>query len=346
MEQNKTIQKDNILSHDLPNCNLCSSSGKTLYSGLNDRLFGSSGPWTLFQCSNQSCRLIWLNPMPNEDEIWKAYQYYYTHEENDTNILPVLKPLINNYLSLRYNYYPEYNVLKKLLGCFFFFFPTERAEVDFTVLYLKNNEKGRLLDVGCGNGTFIGKMQQLGWETEGIDFDPKAIEYCKSKGLKAYTGGLESHKFPSGSFDIITINHVIEHIHDTKKLIEECFRILKPGGKLVIATPNSDSFLFRSIHKQNWFSLDPPRHLILFNKKNLSDIVSKSGFSIEKSMTTIRNEFWVHTGSRYIRKEGYFKGKKSKWDIVNGKLFQYMVWFFMLFNKNIGGEVVIKAVKP
>src|SRR5690348_6884927 len=71
-----------IRSRSCPNCYLCKASGKLLYEGLTDRLFDAPGSWSLKLCPNPSCGLIWLDPMPIESDIAKAYERYYTHEPN------------------------------------------------------------------------------------------------------------------------------------------------------------------------------------------------------------------------------------------------------------------------
>jgi 2-polyprenyl-3-methyl-5-hydroxy-6-metoxy-1,4-benzoquinol methylase len=340
---------DIIASHDLPNCPVCGSLGHPLFSNLTDKLFGSLGTWNTKKCSNPSCALLWLDPMPNEDEIGKAYKNYYTHESSSSNIIPSLLPLEKPYLSLRYGYDFGYNCLRKASGLLMYLFPTEKAEIDYNVLYFNNKERGKLLDIGCGNGTFINRMHELGWETQGIDPDPKAVDYCRQKGLSASQGDILSQNFSAETFDIITLNHVIEHVSNPQALVQECFRILKKQGILIMATPNANSWMFRRLFRSNWFSLDPPRHLFIYNKNNLSTIFQDAGLNIVSAKTTIRNEFWVHLGSSSIKKYGYFKmgaSKQPKSALLKGKLFQLLTWLILFFNKQAGGELVIKAQKP
>ena len=337
-----------IHTHRQDQCPVCGSEGAILFTQQEDRLFGASGKWDTAKCVNPTCQLLWLNPAPNKEDIGKAYLHYYTHQSGKTNILPFLYPIEKAYLDVRYGYNTEKSVAKKLLSYLIYLFPTERAEIDFSVLHLSANESGKLLDVGCGSGGFIQRMAQLGWEVYGIDFDPKAVDVCRQQGLNASVGDLFAQHYPDNSFDVLVLNHVIEHIYDTSILVAECYRVLKSGGKLIIATPNTKSWMFNLKFKQNWFSLQPPGHLQLFNLSNLSAILTQQGFSIAQGKTSIRNEFYVYAASKTIIKKGKFRmgyEKTGKRNILVGKVYQMITWLLLPVNKHAGGELYIKAVK-
>jgi 2-polyprenyl-3-methyl-5-hydroxy-6-metoxy-1,4-benzoquinol methylase len=286
--------------------------------------------------------------MPNIEDIGKAYENYYTHDAIASNIIPFLRPFEKGYLALRFGYDENVSFFQKMAGLFIYLLPTEKAEIDYSVLYFSKKEIGKLLDIGCGNGSFISRMKNLGWKVEGIDFDSKAVNYCNERGLDVKCGDLAQQNLENDCYDVITINHVIEHVPDAGQLIEECYRILKPGGCLVIATPNTESWIHKTIYKENYFSLDPPRHLFLFNRKNLTTLFKRAGFKPKYVKTTIRNEFYVYAGSKHIKKTGYFKmgqEKLPKSTKLMGKFIQLLGWFIMPFNKDSGGEVVVKAYK-
>jgi 2-polyprenyl-3-methyl-5-hydroxy-6-metoxy-1,4-benzoquinol methylase len=286
--------------------------------------------------------------MPQSDEIWKAYQDYYTHDDSKTNILPFLRPLEQAYIAKKFGYPSQESGWKKLLSGLIYLFPTERAEIDIRVFYLYSSYGKKMLDIGCGDGSLIQRLSKKGWDVQGIDFDEKAVAHCKSKGLNVQAGDLISQKFPAASFDVITWNHVIEHVFNPKEVIAECYRILKPGGRLVIATPNTKSWIYNKVFKAHWFSLDPPRHVILYNRKSLCNLLKECTFEIEKAETTIRNEFYVYVGSRAIKEKGHFamgKEKPNKVHLIYGKIYQFISWFMLAINKDSGGEVLVKAIK-
>ena len=138
--------------------------------------------------------------------------------------------------------------------------------------------RGVLVDIGCGNGNIIHTAKELGWETWRIDPDPKAVEVAKSTGTKVFQSNLPDTGLPSDYFDVVTLNHVIEHLHDPTASLKEIYRILKPGGMIWVATPNLKSEGLRRFHS-NWLHLDSPRHLVLFTPESLKLSCIKAGFS-------------------------------------------------------------------
>ncbi|MGH2740845.1 MAG: class I SAM-dependent methyltransferase, partial [Actinomycetota bacterium] len=151
------------------------------------------------------------------------------------------------------------------------------------VMYLRS-EHGRLLDVGCGNGVFIAGMRRLGWEVAGVDPDPAGVEAARERDLDVEHATLEDAHFPDASFDVLTMSHVIEHVPDPEGTLRECLRVLRPGGQLVIATPNVDS-LGRRRFGSDWLGWSIPYHLLVFASGPLREAVERSGFLIKRVMT-------------------------------------------------------------
>ncbi|GBD96852.1 MAG TPA: class I SAM-dependent methyltransferase [Nitrospirae bacterium] len=142
--------------------------------------------------------------------------------------------------------------------------------------------QGRILDMGCARGVFLSIMRERGWETFGLELNDETASYARNElGLDVKAGRLVDAQFENESFDVITIWHVFEHLPEPRLIIEECSRILKPGGLLVIALPNFDS-LQAKISGRHWFHLDVPYHLYHFTLKNLSLLLKKSSFKIIK----------------------------------------------------------------
>ena len=129
--------------------------------------------------------------------------------------------------------------------------------------------KGRILDIGCGRGEFLSLMRERGWEAIGLELNEETARDARNVfGLEVKTGNLVDAQFKESFFDVITMWHVLEHLPDPVQTIDECRRILKPGGLLVIALPHFDS-LQAKISGKYWFHLDLPYHLFHFNEKNL-----------------------------------------------------------------------------
>ena len=122
-------------------------------------------------------------------------------------------------------------------------------------------------------------MRAGGWEVHGLDPDARAVEACRKAGLRVQLGMLAEGSFSPGFFAAITLNHVIEHLHDPLATLRLCFKFLQAGGVLWIATPNLNA-LGHAKFGCNWFALDPPRHLILFTPASLRAALEQAGFEV------------------------------------------------------------------
>jgi SAM-dependent methyltransferase len=125
-------------------------------------------------------------------------------------------------------------------------------------------------------------MREEGWKTFGLELNDETAAYARNVlGLDITTGNFVDAHFENQSFDVITIWHVLEHFLAPIVTINECNRILKVGGALIIAVPNADS-LQAKISGRHWFHLDIPYHIYHFNVGNLCSLLEKSSFKVDK----------------------------------------------------------------
>lgn len=261
-----------IRSRPRPACYLCGAQGVLLYDSLEDVLFGSPGTWNFRRCSNSECGLVWLDPMPVEEEIGKAYLTYYTHDD---------RPCTRSGLIAGFRRFGS--ALFSLLD------PVKRQRKRLALMFLDDLKPGRLLDVGCGNGARLAQFRALGWDVYGQDVDPAATAYAREMfGLDVRLGRLEDTAFEHGFFDCVTLNHVIEHVHDPVGMLRECRGLLKPGGLLVVVTPNANSFASKYFGRF-WRGLEPPRHIHLFSPGTLGAVAVKAGFEVRDWSTAAAN---------------------------------------------------------
>lgn len=149
--------------------------------------------------------------------------------------------------------------------------------------------QGRLLDVGCLWGSFLGQAHQSGFDAVGIEPFGKAATYVKEVlKLNASQGTLHSAGFPPESFDVVTILDVIEHLSDPVAELKEAYRVTKPGGLLVASTPNVGSLIPRLVNTERrllgrqWLPFDnPPWHLWGFTRKSIKRCFENAGFVVE-----------------------------------------------------------------
>lgn len=316
-------------------CRLCGASGSIIYHDLPDRLFGSLGAWNLKRCNNSSCGLVWLDPMPLEEDIHKAYQHYYTHDlaASTVNHAPVWKRSINFLMGKIYS---------SLIGMT----PLQRERSAIDRMYLEDLVPGRLLELGCGDGSRLAKFSALGWTVEGQEVDPRSAANVSSKQrIKVHLGSLETLGLPEKSYDAIVMNHVIEHIHDPLKLLVECCRLLKPGGVCVASTPNMNG-LGHQFFKSFWIGLDPPRHLLLFSKINLQRLGEHAGFGKCEVWTTAANAYGWALGSLQIRLNKTYLGRELNLTLkLFAASFQFLARTVYAFRKDSGDECIIRLTK-
>jgi SAM-dependent methyltransferase len=135
----------------------------------------------------------------------------------------------------------------------------------------------RVLDVGCGRGVALGPLADRGFEAHGMEMSEAAACGADPRATICIAPDLAAAGYTAESFDQIVIWHVLEHLLDPRAVLEECHRILKPGGRLVVAVPNFSSWQAR-IAGAGWFHLDAPRHLYHFPLAALRKLIARCGF--------------------------------------------------------------------
>ncbi|HIB84432.1 MAG TPA: class I SAM-dependent methyltransferase [Chromatiaceae bacterium] len=157
--------------------------------------------------------------------------------------------------------------------------PNGKTIIDAGMRHLPKVKAGeRLLDMGCGNGAFLLRAHSAGWDVVGADFDLKAVEAARSQGLDVRLGGVESLDPSVEQFDVITLAHVIEHVHQPVEILQACYDLLKPGGFMWIETPNIAAEGHR-LFGARWRGLEPPRHLVLFTLESMCNALITVGFA-------------------------------------------------------------------
>ena len=148
-----------------------------------------------------------------------------------------------------------------------------------TELEKHHQRKGRLLDVGCGIGTFLRLAREGGWESHGVDPSKSGITFAQGiHQLDVQCGEVFDANFPTAHFDAITLYHVLEHIPELNPFLSELRRVLKPQtGTLVIEVPNGEGLQSR-LQKAEWPYVHPHDHLYYFSARSLPKLLRKHGF--------------------------------------------------------------------
>lgn len=145
---------------------------------------------------------------------------------------------------------------------------------------------GRLLEVGCAGGAFLNAARQAGYDVQGVELSGEASQFARETfGLPIFTGDLPAARFPAGSFDIVYLGDVIEHLPRPRAIIAEVRRILTPGGSIVLACPSQTNTLFsragfaayRLLGRQATVQL-PPYHLFEYRPGSIRLLLARCGF--------------------------------------------------------------------
>jgi SAM-dependent methyltransferase len=250
------------------------------------------------------------------------------------------------YLANKYGYsLHTASSMARALGVLLYLFPLRRGTADDDVRFLPAVPNGRLLDVGCGSGKWLLTMRGLGWQGEGVDFDDAAVRVGRQRGLTVHFGSVEQQNYPEESFDAIILNHVIEHVPEPVRTVNECRRILKRGGKIVLCTPNSSSLGHR-VFKENWRGLEPPRHLHLFSPQSLRRLLGLAAFPSatihpQVAPTVAYQSILLRRGLR-----GPFQTSRRNWSAWGiGRLFSMAELCLLQWNPSVSECLAAVAVK-
>ncbi|WP_130617783.1 class I SAM-dependent methyltransferase [Dyella amyloliquefaciens] len=263
---------------DVLHCPACTSSRHAkAYDGMRDHLEGVPGEWAMWRCLD--CGSFYLSRRPNRLSIGKAYASYHTHGDGaasfaSDNGSSLLWRWSNGYMNARYG---ARRVPESSLGRFLVpLLPPLRQQLDYFYRHLPGRP-GRLLDVGCGNGVFLLRARDAGWQVQGLEPDPAAASAARAAGLDVVEGTLDTFQAP-GSFDAVTSSHVIEHVHDPRDFVRKMFALLRVGGFAWLATPNAQG-LGHQRYGRAWRGLEPPRHMTVLTPSVLRALLQEAGFS-------------------------------------------------------------------
>jgi SAM-dependent methyltransferase len=167
--------------------------------------------------------------------------------------------------------------------------------------------------------------------------------------MDVHLGELADQRFADATFDAVYASHVIEHVHSPFALLSECFRILKPGGRLVILTPNTRSWGHRAFHDACFPLFDPPRHLVLFSPPSLRIEAANAGFTDVAVRTSARIAFVTWAASSDIQASGRvrsFDGAMPVGRLARGAIAQFGEAARVAMRHDVGEELLCRARKP
>ncbi len=255
-------------------CPLCRSSRNTPRFPVH-----TSGWFTLVTCHD--CRLRFTWPRPTEAELAELYCDEYFAGGGGLGY--------RDYRSLaEVNARRAWSVLKRF---------TEVGAV----------QPRRLLDVGCATGGFLAEASGEGWTTMGVEMSASAAASARTElGLTVLEGDIGASQLPLGSFGLITMWHVLEHVLDPDFVLRRARELLAPGGQLFIELPNWDS-MGRIIKGPRWSQMKPPEHINFFTRKTLERAVATRGFrpvKVDTYYPSMSDKARVRSGAQAVHLAG------------------------------------------
>ena len=284
-------------------CPWCGNTTDKTVLELKD-YFLTKEDFIIMECPH--CGLRFTSPRPSPDVIGKYYQSeeYYSHQQNNKGLVPRI-----------YEFIKSFNVKHK------------------ASLAIWGLSVGKMLDIGCGVGDFLVQVKKQGWEVHGIEPSDDARNIAQTRlGFRPKDPSEYSH-FDDHSFDVITMWHVLEHIDDLHFQTSEIVRLLKPGGRLVIALPNFQSFDCQ-YYKDKWAAWDVPRHLNHFAPETLKSIFTSLGFQFIDTQKLIWDAYYIsYMSERFLGHSlplvrGAFIGLRSNCKARRSGMYSSLVYRF------------------
>ena len=230
----------------------------------------------IVQC--EKCSLNFTHPIPNKDNIAPYYNFpeYISHTD-----------IKKGWMNALYHKVRQRTLKQK----------TDWVQSLFT------GYKGALLEVGAGTGAFADAMAKKGWKVTALEPDANSRELAlKNYGINLRPS-VELENLPENSFDVITLWHVLEHVHDLKNYIHTFKKLLKHNGRLIIAVPNHTSY-DAQFYKNYWAAYDVPRHLYHFSPSSMKFLMKSNGFILANLKPMWFDSFYVSLLSEKYKKTG------------------------------------------
>lgn len=183
----------------------------------------------------------------------------------------------------------------------------------------------RLLEVGSGMGHLVGQLEDT-FETYGMDINHWAVHKSKEviQQTKLHTASAQELPFRDGVFNVVIIKHIVEHLPDPRKAIQEIGRVTEKGGTLLLATPNLDSLL-KPWKGDSWIGYQDPTHISLKRPDEWLSLIEGAGFELIKVFS---DGFWDVPYIRYVPRQiqKLFFGSLGGFQAITGLVFLPMRW--------------------
>lgn len=245
----------------LEQCPICGKTEFKNFIVVTDNAV-SKESFVIVECEN--CSFKFTNPRPDTQSIGQYYESeeYISHSNTKAGI-------INR----------AYHVVRSI---------TTKQKVE--LINRCAPAKGSIMDYGCGTGVFLAACKKDGWEVRGIEPNTKAREAASAETGEIIAEGLQDVQ--GEKFEVITLWHVLEHIHNLNETMSQLLESLQEDGTLIIAVPNADSHDAKE-YKENWAAYDVPRHLYHFTQATMKRFLKKHRMKLEEVLPMKFDAYYV-----------------------------------------------------
>lgn len=274
-------------------CPICGHNTATRLFESRDRIHALPGVFAIFRC--QHCLATFIQPWLTYGELAVYYPRNYGGYRHSRSLDRKNYRGLRRFVLESYYGYPSpddkrHSLLSRSIGFLLSFVIAKDA--------IPYQGEGKFLDVGCGGGSYLYRLKQWGWDVYGVEPSESGVQQARALGLDVRHGELVDAHFPSNFFDVVRLNHVLEHLPEPKETFHEARRILKSDGIVLVTVPNSRSLNFW-LFGENWYGLDAPRHVITYCPQAIEVLCNSTGFEVAKIQ--------FHSGAfNFVRSVKYF----------------------------------------
>ena len=249
-------------------CCLCRTENSVPVAVGEDFAYGTSSD-TFLAMRCLACNLVYLNPQPHVcefDRIYPSHYHAYDFTEHKFGLAYRARKIL------------ETRRLRSYSGGL--------------------GKEARILDVGSGDAFHMRLLAEFGpkgWNIEGIDASERAVIAARRAGFTVHLGTVESTVLPQDAYDLILLIATIEHVSNPVDVLASVRNLLRPGGRVVIVTDNTDTFDYKIFGRRHWGGYHFPRHFNLFDRKSLARLAHRASLTVESMQTTASPVNWVYS---------------------------------------------------
>lgn len=254
----------------------------------------SQESFEIYQCS--SCQLRFTQSVPDATAIGDYYksENYISHSDTTKGWVNRLYHRVRSVANIQ-----KRKLIEKITGL----------------------HQGNLLDVGSGTGYFIAEMKKAGWSVTGLEPDARARKIARENNRLELLPSENLFQLPAKYFDVITLWHVLEHVHDLKRYVAQLSCLLNQEGKILVAVPNYFSYDAEK-YKNFWAAYDVPRHLYHFSPVSMHILMQQAGLEITDIKPLWYDSFYISLLSTRYKKgkphwpDAILTGLLSNWEAL------------------------------